>query len=151
MSPWPHLPSTFCPVCLQVGDGGVEHLQPELWEAGGADSSSAVPAAPLQRYPQGHARQSLPWGPAGGPAALPPSALPSPVADGCLVPGELSSEGGGAGPMGHLLWGVREEAGLDAELLKDLVLPEGQSFWMTFPPLHDLVFLKTEWNSSHVP
>lgn len=53
--------------------------------------------------------------------------------------------------MGHLLWGAREEVALDAELLKDLVLPEGQSFWLTCPPLHDLVFLKTEWNSSHLP
>lgn len=51
-------------LCLQVGDGGVGHLQPELWEAGGADSGGAVPAAPLQHYPQGHASQGLPWGPA---------------------------------------------------------------------------------------
>ena len=56
------LPSTFLPVCLQVGDGGVGRLQPELWEAWGADSGGAVPAAPHQRYSQGHAGQGLPRG-----------------------------------------------------------------------------------------
>ena len=34
------LPSTFLPVCLQVGDGGVGHLQPELWEARGLVKTS---------------------------------------------------------------------------------------------------------------
>lgn len=70
------------------------HLQPELWEAGGADSGGTVPAVPLQWDLQGHACQGLPRGPTRGPAALPPSALPSPVADRSLVSGELSSEGG---------------------------------------------------------
>lgn len=141
----------FCPICLQVGDGGVGHLQPELWEAGGADPGRAVPAAPLQRYPQGHASQGLPWGPARGPSALLPCALSSPVADRSLVPGELSSEDGRDWPNSHLLWKVKDEVGLGRGAVERSGAPcRWRISGLISLPTSDLIFLKTKSSSSCV-